>query len=447
MSLTGADVREIFEAVLPEAALREAMMAAQFQQRERKLDALALLRTTILTAASGSGGRQADVMKAYFRSGAPKVVRGGFYGWFGPAFERTMDAVCRRALAFAAAEPLDLPGALGAYVRDWHIVDSMTVQLEKELQEEYPGAGDYAALKVHKRYSVGVGTTIAFHLSPAREHDAPHLTIDESWRGLGLLCDLGYASHDLLRACAEFDVRYVIRLKENWKARVTHIARGQEAATFVAGTDFDQLRAEGVIRLDGRVIDLDVDLGSGRKTFRARLVGVHTDKGYCFYLTNLPPKAAPRTVADLYRIRWEIELDNKLDKSCHRLDEIGARTGPAVRALVYASIVASILACLVVHRHRLREAPPPRKGTERTKPPIHAQGVARMMAVSAPCIARTFDLRGKAADAEWEQQASCFRWETDPNWRRRPSILDQMRGWRVTPGVPRKGRIARASLK
>ncbi len=62
MSLTGADVREIFEAVLPEAALREAMMAAQFQQRERKLDALALLRTTILTAASGSGGRQADVM-------------------------------------------------------------------------------------------------------------------------------------------------------------------------------------------------------------------------------------------------------------------------------------------------------------------------------------------------------------------------------------------------
>ncbi len=65
----------------------------------------------------------------------------------------------------------------------------------------------------------------------------------------------------------------------------------------------------------------------------------------------------------------------------------------------------------------------------------------------APVDTRTFDLRGKAADAEWEQQASCFRWETDPNWRRRPSILDQMRGWRVTPGVPRKGRIARASLK
>lgn len=148
--------------MLPDEALREAIEAAKFQQRQRKLDALALLRTTILTAASGSGGRQADVMTAYFRSGAPKVVRGGFYGWFGPAFERTMEAVSQRALAFAAAEPRDLPGALEAYVKDWHIVDSMTVQLEKELQDEYPGAGDYAALKVHKRYSVGVGTTIAF---------------------------------------------------------------------------------------------------------------------------------------------------------------------------------------------------------------------------------------------------------------------------------------------
>src|SRR5690554_1436252 len=43
------------------------------------------------------------------------------------------------------------------------------------------------------------------------------------------------------------------------------------------------------------------------------------------------PSTPPRTVADLYRVRWEIELDNKLDKSCHRLDQIGARTAPAVR--------------------------------------------------------------------------------------------------------------------
>lgn len=447
MPLAGADVREIFETVLPDEFLEGAIQAVGFQQRERKLNAKMLLRSLIIAASTGNGGRQADAMKLYFDSGARKVVRGGFYGWFGPSLERTMELVRDKALAFVAAQPLDLPGALGADVKDWHIVDSMTVQLERDLIHEYPGAGDYAALKVHKRFSVGAGTTVDFHLSPAREHDARHLTLDESWRGLGLLCDLGYASHNLLRACAEFDVRYVLRLKENWKTKVTHIARGKEAATFVPNTDFDELLTTGVLRLDGRVIDADVKLGRGKNHITSRLVAVPTVKGYCLYLTNLPRRVAPRTVADLYRVRWEIELDNKLDKSCHRLDQIGARTGPAVRALVYASIIASILVCLIVHRHRLSEAPPPRKGAERTKPPIHAQGVARMIAVAAVSIARAFELTGDAADKEWEHFASLFRHETDPNWRRRPSILDQMRGWRISPGrpVPRKGRASRAS--
>jgi hypothetical protein len=42
---------------------------------------------------------------------------------------------------------------------------------------------------------------------------------------------------------------------------------------------------------------------------------VHGPRGYCFYLTNLSPRTGPRQVADLYRVRWEIESDNKLDKS------------------------------------------------------------------------------------------------------------------------------------
>ena len=173
--------------------------------------------------------------------------------------------------------------------------------------------------------------------------------------------------------------------------------------------------------------------------------GVPTDKGYCFFLTNLAPRVAPRSVADLYRVRWEIESDNKLDKSGLRLDEIGARTLPAVHALVHASMVASIMVCLLAHHHRRREAPPPRRGAERTKPPIHPQGIARMIAVAAVSIARAFELRGKAATEEWNRLAELFNHETDPNWRNRPSVLDQMRGWRISPGRPRRQRIADAS--
>jgi hypothetical protein len=445
VAMTGGDVREVFETILPEDALMSAVRAAGLQERERKLNALLLLRSMIIAASTGYGGRQADAMKLYFESGAKKVVRGAFYSWFGPELERVLNAVRDRALAYASAQPLDLPGVLGAEVRDWHIFDSTTVRLDDALKKEYPGAGDYAALKIHKRFSVGLGTTIGYHLSPAREHDAPHLRIDESWRGLGLLADLGYASLDLLRTCERCGVQYVIRLKENWKPKVDHVARGTLRQTFAPGTDLDLLIDAETLVLDGKVIDADVRVGCGAREVRCRLVGVPTEKGYCFFLSSLPPRIAPRSVADLYRVRWEIESDNKLDKSCLRLSEIGARTGPAARALVHASMVASIMVCLLAHHHRLRDAPPPRAGTERKKPPIHAQSLARMVSSCAHSIARAFELAGRAAEQEWDRLAELFNHETDPNWRRNPSILDQMRGWKVTPGKPRKARIAKAS--
>ena len=155
--MEAADVREVFETLLPEEALTEAVRAAGFQERERKLDATRLLRAMVIAAATGYGGRQADVMRLYFDSGGERVVRGGFYRWFGPALEAVMGTVRERALAYVAEQPVDLPGWLGRYVRDWRIVDSSTVKLDDRLMAEYPGAGEYAALKVHKCFSVGVG--------------------------------------------------------------------------------------------------------------------------------------------------------------------------------------------------------------------------------------------------------------------------------------------------
>jgi hypothetical protein len=444
VSVNASDLREVFETVLPEEALRAAVESAGLQERERKLSAQRLLRAMVIAAATGYGGRQADVMRLYFELGAERVVRGGFYAWFGRPLEAVMENIRDRALTYAAAQPCDLPGWLGEHVRDWHIVDSSTVKLDARLKAEYPGAGDYAALKVHKRFSVGIGTAIDYHLSPAREHDAPHLRVDASWTGLGLLADLGYASLKLLRDCETHGVKYVIRLKENWKPRVQSITRGNLTRTFAPGSDLDLLLAEETLLLDGSVLDARVEVGEGSRRVACRLVGVPNPEGeYCFYLTNLPGVVGPRQIADLYRVRWEIESDNKLDKSCHALDKIGARTGPAVRALVHASMVSSMLVGLLAHHHRRREAPPAQANTERVTAPIHPQSLARAMGSAAQSLAGALDLTGAEADRRWRELAAHLtHLGKDPNWRNRPSILDQLRGWRITPGRPRRARTA-----
>jgi hypothetical protein len=448
-ALRGQDVRDVFEAILPQDDLREIIRKAKFEERSRKRDAVAFVRAMVIAAATGYGGRQRDVARIYFENGAPRVVRGGFYAWFGKELESAMDTVARKALAYGASLPLDPPRLLAQYARDFHIVDSSTVKLPDELFDEFPGAGKYAALKVHKRLSVGLGTVVDYHLSPAREHDAPHLQVDESWRKLGLLADLGYASLKLLRDCARYEVVYVIRLKDNWKPRVELIHRGQVTATFFAGTDLDALLEAGTLLLDGRVVDATVTLGPPGQTVSCRLVGVPAPDGtYRFYLTNLPRAVGPHCIADIYRVRWEIESDNKVDKSCSHLDAISARSAPATRALVHASIVSTMLACLIVHKHRLTQRPAPAAGAQRTTPPLHPQSLARAMGGTALRIAETLALDPDGAVPNWQKIADyLFHLGHDPNWRNRPSVLDQMRGWRISPGRPRRAKIATSTRK
>lgn len=445
--LTGDELRELMEQVLPEEAIVGMVEAAQFQQRERKLDAICFVRAMVIAAATGYGGRQRDVARLYYEQGAPRVARGGFYAWFGPQLEATMAGLSQRAIEYARAQPLDVPPLMLKHARDWHIVDATTIKLPDELMAEYPGAGRYAALKVHKRLSVGTGTLYQYHFSPAREHDAPHLVLDESWRGLGLLIDLGYASLNFISDCKTYGIRFVMRLKESWKPKVEYVARGHVQNTFFPGTDLDAMLRQETLALDGRAIDADVTLGRGKNKVVCRLCGVPAPDGtYRFYLTNLPPRLGPHQVSDFYRVRWEIESDNKLDKACNHLKEIKAQTGPAVRALIHASLISSMLACLVVHRHRLKDAPAPHRTAERTAPPLHPQSVARAMGSAARSIAKAFELSGESAQKEWQHLAAYLEHlGKDPNWRRSPSILDQLRGWRINPGRPRSVRLSSAS--
>jgi hypothetical protein len=439
----GIDLREVLEAVLPDEVLMAAIDAAGFQERERKLEGLRFLRAMILSASTEYGGRQADVMRLYFQSGAPRVARASFYDWFGAPLARVMEQVAARAMAYARALPVDLPGVLGC-VRDWRIVDATAVTLDARLAEYFPATGAEAAVKIHKVMSVGCGTTIGYHFSPSRDHDSQHLVLDESWRGLGLLVDLAYASLRFFRQCEQYGVSLVIRLKENWRPKVERITRGEVSKAFAPGSDFKMLIEKEYLLLRGKVIDAEVRIGERSEVVRMRLVGVPTPTGkYNFYLTNLPSRIGPRQIADLYRVRWEIETNNKLDKSCHRLDHIDARKPEAVYALLHASMTASILICILAHRHRLAEAPPPRRGTERTTPPVHPQSLARMVGHAALALATLMELDSRRANPEWRRLADvCLHMGRDPNWRRSPSVLDQLRGWKITPGRPAKERLA-----
>ena len=432
--MTGDAMREVFEAVLPTDLIEGFACFFGVVERERLFEVATFVRASVIAAGSPGGGLQADTIRNYFEAEGKPMARSALYRKFDERYEALMEALAQNALEYARSQKVDLPGIL-AGVTDWRVVDSSTVKVRDVVKDSLPGTGDYAAIKVHKTYSVGCGAPVAYHFSAAREHDSRHLTIDESWRGFGLLADLGYASLARLRACFQHDVRFVIRLKENWKAKVHAVARGEVAKMFFAGSDLDVLLEDETLPLNGKPIDATVRVGSGSDTLEMRLVGVPTPKGYCFFLTNLPTSISAIEVGDIYRVRWEVELSFKLDKGSYRLDEGRGERTCSIKALLHASLIASVITGLLVHKHTL-ETRPAHLGEERTRPPLHQGLVSKCLIQWAYNIASTFELEGDAATRRWDRLAANLnRCAADPSWRSRPSVLDRIRGWRGKPAT------------
>ena len=436
--MTGTDLRQVLGQVFRPGRINDLAREYGVLERERALDVLGFVLSLILAGGTHDGGRQYDVMRTYVENGAKKVARSAFYAWFNDPIERLLTKLLEEAMLVAMQSKTILPGILSG-VSDWRIVDSTTIALDDALIHAWRGTGDYAAIKIHKELSVGHGNLVSYHLSPAREHDCPHLVVDESRRGSGLLVDLGYASHDLLRRCDTHGVRYVIRLKESWKPRVDRIVRGACPKGICKNGDLDILLDNDILLRDGLAIDADVTLGRAKATIAARLVGVPTPKGYCFFLTNLPRKThGPLQVGDIYRVRWEIEVDNKVDKTGARIDEITARKPTSVRILILASLLNTTLARIIVQREKLsiiaaKKAP----ADPASRPPLHPTQVVRAMRVCHQVLLAV--LQGATPDESvWNRLMSGIQTlGHDPSWRRRPSVLDVIQGLTAPPHPPR----------
>jgi hypothetical protein len=447
--LEAKDVRELFENVLPRDVIVEAVRRLGVQQRERAFDAPAMVMALVMLGGTAEAGRIGAAVREYFQAGHSKVARSAYYRWFDAEFLKLMEELSDRARAYVSKMPLHLPGVLAGR-KDWRAVDSTTVRLHDSLRDTYPGTGEYAALKVHLELSLGSENVVGYKITPARQHDAPSLVVDERLRGMGLIVDLGYVSHSLLRRCAEFDVHLVARLKEGWKVYLdTHVlAREVGDWTFdesmEACFEGDSLPAE----LSGP-LDVDVRLGAPGSEVRARLVNVETPEGYRAFLTTVPRATHDaEAIAYLYRLRWTIELHNKLAKSGCQLDEIQARRPVSVEILVHASIIASMLGCALVHLEHLSQGMVGSQVVKPKRPPHHAILVWKCLVVAAWRISDLLANPEAGQRLGWEHIASTLtHGGQDPNWRSRPSAMDDAKGRNAAGLAWWKSRVSEKSRK
>jgi hypothetical protein len=100
--------------------------------------------------------------------------------------------------------------------------------------------------------------------------------------------------------------------------------------------------------------------------------------------------------------------------------------------LIYASLLRTMFANHLVYLD-LRDRPP-------TRPPLHGTAVALTLNVCHGDVVRAMQDEDPFL---WERLCDVIRGRGhDPNWRRRPSVLDQLRDIAVPPGRPKYARQA-----
>lgn len=427
--MDAAVLRNVFETVLPRATIEEAARRLGVQERRRAMDPIALIFSLVLMGGTSECGRLAAAVRDYFDRGGQRVVAGAYYKWFDAELLELMRELSANSLAYVGRLPKHLPGILADRV-DWRVVDSTVVRLRDELAAVWPGTGEYAALKVHKIYSLGVENVVAYHITPGRRHDAPELKIDESWRGMGLIADLGYAGFDLFRACLANDVQFVLRLKEKWNVYVDDSV-GPEGKAGWVGVSEEQKHAKSELEMSGRgLLDVDVVVGPESDPIRMRLVGVPMEKEYGLFLTNVPRAThSADEVGMLYRLRWTIEIDNKLSKSGCQLDEITAERPVSAEILVHAAMLASILANAIAHLDAAEQGAVGSKTVLLRRPPIHPLILWKCIITAAPRIAEMLAAGPAASPTDWARTAAnLIAGGQDRNWKQKPSPMDRVKG-------------------
>lgn len=179
-----------------------------------------------------------------------------------------------------------------------------------------------------------------------------------------LLFDLGYYSHQLFATIAEKGGPLLSRRKGNADpvfVRSLRVHRGR-------AVELDGKRLSEILpRLERSALDAEVVTAFRRRTYRGvphgdtlrcPLVDVWdaVQTAYHLYLTNVGREAlTAEGVAELYSLRWQIELTFKELKSYYALDQNTSAKAEVVVALMWASLLNLIASRRIYNLVRSRE--------------------------------------------------------------------------------------------
>lgn len=302
-----------------------------------------------LQRSTDTQGRLVDARRVYEMLGGGPTRESGFRKVARKVAPVLQEILSRRLVKLAATTTSpELRGRLASF-RDVLIPDGCGFKLASALASTYAGTGQASEMKLHAVYSVRAGGLVSLDRTAGSVHDNDGFA--PAWQAGALyIWDLGYNDYGRVVGATKAGALVLQRLKSGANPRV--LASFSESGTRRelrsedgAAVRLEEACAVGLVHKQ-RVLDLDVELREKGETAVVRVVCVPFGGEDRYYLTTLPrADFTPHDVAEIYRLRWEVELFFRGLKGAVRLDEVRRLENEAsLHAIVYGTLLAAVLA-------------------------------------------------------------------------------------------------------
>lgn len=350
--------------LLPSRLIRKLARKVGFVKRSRKIDAVAFIWTLVLGFGAGREKSLASLRRTYQLQTGTRLVPSAFYDRFTPELVKLEQELLAHALSELREEaPASLEGALGEF-EELVASDATVIRLAETLKKKFPATRTNhtkAAAKLHVVMNVAGAGMKSVKITSERYPDGKALVVGDWVKDRLLLFDLGYYNFSLFSRIRRRGGHFISRLKSN--ANPLIVAEHGDGQTLVGRHLQDVL---GSLRRS--VLDVDVEVRVKRRVYRGksrtvrerfRVVGIRDtdDNEYHLYITDVTEAIlSAEQVAEVYRLRWTVELLFKEMKSHYRLEEIPTGKEHIVKGLLYATILTVVVSRVLLKaiRQRLR---------------------------------------------------------------------------------------------